>query len=380
VLVCDNVIGRAADPDSLLDGLKAWLRHAPVCVLSVGEGEAAGGAVPGGWTVEKLENLLRAKGLNLKFIGLAANSESDPEKRTITAIIEKSAPADGETPAPSAAAPVPADFRVVALMMLYNEEDVIVPTIEYLASQDIDVYVIDNWSTDGTPDLVRQYMGRGVIGMEKYPKDAPPEFYDLRGILTRKEQLARELRGDWFIHYDADEIRVSPWPGVSLKQGIYYADRAGFNAIDHTMLLFPPVDNGYVDGTNYEDYFKHFEFGRDTFDFLRIGAWKYFGQDFSLAESGGHEVTFQSRRVFPYKFLTKHYPMRSQMHGERKVFRERRPRYKPAAKASGWHHHYDRLADSHNFLRDPAELGLFDEAAFNRTFLVERLTGIGAAI
>jgi hypothetical protein len=79
----------------------------------------------------------------------------------------------------------------------------------------------------------------------------------------------------------------------------------------------------------------------------------------------------------PTSFLLKHYPIRSQAHGERKVFRERRPRYDPANRARGWHTHYDHLQEGYVFGRPQSEAGRFEERQFNRTFLIERLSGIG---
>jgi hypothetical protein len=75
--------------------------------------------------------------------------------------------------------------------------------------------------------------------------------------------------------------------------------------------------------------------------------------------------------------LLKHYPVRSQKHGERKIFRERRARWNPEEKAKGWHDHYDAIKEDHAFVLSSSGLQVFDEADFNKTYLVERLSGIG---
>ena len=61
-------------------------------------------------------------------------------------------------------------------------------------------------------------------------------------------------------------------------------------------------------------------------------AQQYFAQQPDLAGSGGHEAVFTGRRVFPYNFLSKHYPVRSQAHGERKIFVERSARRSESAR------------------------------------------------
>ena len=106
--------------------------------------------------------------------------------------------------------PVPDDFRVIALIATYNEIDVIEPVIKNLSQNAIGVYVIDNWSTDGTFEKTQRMINQGVIGIERWPPSGPSDTYNLMGILKRKEELCNELDADWFIHSDADEIQNHP--------------------------------------------------------------------------------------------------------------------------------------------------------------------------
>ncbi|MGH9754739.1 MAG: glycosyltransferase family 2 protein, partial [Blastocatellia bacterium] len=277
----------------------------------------------------------------------------------------------------------PASFRVVAIMAVYNEIDIIVCSVEKLLAQGVEVYVIDNWSTDGAYEAVRDLLGSKLVGLERFPPDGPIEHYDLHSLLLRKEEIAKTLRADWFMQCDADEIRYGPWQGVSLRDAIYYVDQEGYNAIDYTIIEFHPIDNNFQAGEDFEDYFRYFSFYRGATaaqgtDLLQIRTWKNTGRPFSLTPSGGHEVVFEYRRIYPYKFLAKHYPIRSQEHGEQKVFHARLPRFLPAAKARGWHVHYDALTQNHNFLKDAATLTRFEADQFYTSYLVQRLTGIGA--
>jgi hypothetical protein len=96
-----------------------------------------------------------------------------------------------------------------------------------------------------------------------------------------------------------------------------------------------------------------------------------------MVRYGGHGLRFEGRRVYPFKFLLKHYPVRSQKHGEKKVFRERKARWNLKERAKGWHVHYDSVQEGHAFLRPASEHSLFEEHDFNQTYLVERLSGIG---
>lgn len=379
VIVCADVIEHLTAPEHLLDGLKAWMTHAPVCLLSTPERDLARGANDLGppanphhvreWTLAELGRLLDAWGFNVQFLGLTASTDRHREKETILAVIER-------TPAASAGAAsvVP---HVVAIMTAYNEEDIVVPSVRRLTDQGIGVYFIDNWSTDHTYELVKGLPG--LVGVERFPADGPAGRYEWRRMLTRVEELAGTIPADWFIHHDVDEVRLSPWPGVSLRDGLARADRAGFNCVDHVVLTFHPVDDGCPPGTDPGTYFRHYEFGTRADLMVQVKAWKNLGVPVSLAASGGHEACFPGRRVYPYKFLLKHYPIRSQGHGERKVFADRKPRWDADEKECGWHMHYDQIAAGAVFLRDPSGLEVFDERTFSITRLVERLSGIGLA-
>jgi glycosyltransferase involved in cell wall biosynthesis len=120
-------------------------------------------------------------------------------------------------------------LRVVALIAAYNEEDVIDSVIRDLVRQRLDVYVIDNHSTDSTADRARSWLGRGVIGVEAFPREGPgegPGQYRWADLLRRKEELAVSLDADWFLHQDADEFRDSPWRSVDLLDAIALVDSA----------------------------------------------------------------------------------------------------------------------------------------------------------
>ncbi|HYP08577.1 MAG TPA: glycosyltransferase [Bryobacteraceae bacterium] len=272
----------------------------------------------------------------------------------------------------------PADFRVVALMPTYNEADIVRSTLQYLVAQGIEVYAIDNWSTDGTFEIAREFLGRGLIGLERFPADGPLELYEWRSILRRIESVAEEIAGaDWFIFHDVDERRRSPWRELDLKSAIYYADRCGFTCIDHIVLNFHPTDNRFDAGFDVEDQFRYFAFSDHEGHFHQRKAWKNPRCRVELASTAGHDIRFSGRLVYPYKFLLKHYPIRSQAHGERKVFRDRAKRWSAEERALGWHKQYDDVPTAASFLRDPASLLRFDQATFYEQYLVERLSGIG---
>lgn len=262
----------------------------------------------------------------------------------------------------------PADFRVTALMTCFNEADVLADVVAELVTQGVSVYVIDNWSDDDSFAIAKGLEGHGVVGLERFPATGPTRTYDWARLLGRVTEVARTSSSDWWLHHDADEVRESPWPDITLRQALHGVGELGYNAIDHTMLNFAPTDDTWKRGDSLRRHFSHFEFGSRPGHFLRINGWRRGDHTVDLASSGGHDVQFPERRVFPYKFLLRHYPIRSQAQGERKVFRERQARWNAEERARGWHVHYDELKPGVSFVRRPEDLVAFDAAFYERYF------------
>ena len=255
---------------------------------------------------------------------------------------------------------MPSPPSVVAIIAAYNEADIIETVVADLLDQDIKVYFLDDGSTDGTAEIVERHNGNGVLAVERLPQHQNGERehgFAWERILGRKAQLATELDADWFIHHDADEFRESPWPGMTLRDGIGWVDRLGFNAIDFVCLDFWPDREGFVNGHDVRDVFTRFA-PAAPYDRVQIRCWKKTDSPVDLTTSGGHEAQFESRRVFPVRFILRHYPIRGQQHGERKVFHERR--FLEAERERGWHVQYDAFREGRSFLHDPSSLEPYD--------------------
>jgi len=267
----------------------------------------------------------------------------------------------------------PKNFRVVALIATYNERDVIDSVVQHFHQNAVDVYILDNWSTDGTYEKAAQL--KGIIGLERFPAKKPTQYFELVEILKRKEELSRILYGDWFFHCDADEIRESPWQELNLREAFYQVEREGYNAVDFSILKFHPTDNSFQEGKSLTDQLRYCKFETPN-SLHKISAWKKNNHLVDLHSRAGHDLIFEGRRVYPIKFLLRHYPIRSQEHGERKVFDERKTRWNPELKKRGWHVQYDQLVKGCNFIKNPRDLILFDDD-FYQKYLFERLTGSG---
>jgi hypothetical protein len=260
---------------------------------------------------------------------------------------------------------MPSGFSVVALLAAYNEADIIHHVVADLIAQGVEVYFLDDGSTDNTVQVVQPFVGNGVIAIERMdggvnPAPAHPREFDWERILRRKAQLASELDADWFIHHDADEFRESPWAQLPLRDAIRHVDALGFNAIDFVGLDFWPVHDAFTPGGDVRAAFTGYT-ELASYDRLQIRCWKKTAHPVDLASSGGHEAVFPERNVFPLPFILRHYPIRSQAHGERKVFQERR--FRAAEREKGWHVQYDHVGEGASFLRGAAALTPYDPDA-----------------
>jgi SAM-dependent methyltransferase len=378
VVVCADVIEHLVDPAGLLGGLRRLARDAEAILLSTPDRERVRGPLDPGppqnpahvreWKLDELVALLDAGGLPPAFAGHTVNNDRQLLKRTSVAIV------DGRRGGPIE--PAPEDFAVTAVLPAFNEADVVEHSVRRLVAQGVCVHVVDNWSTDDTVARV-EALGLGDrVRVERFPADAPSATYDWAALLRNTERIAADLGDGWVIHQDVDEVRESPWPGVGLRDALHHVQRCGFDAVDHTVIDFVPVDDDFVAGSDVEAHMRHFRFGDRPGHFVQVKAWRTGSGAVDLASSGGHDARFPGRRVFPYKFLAKHYPVRSQRHGERKVFAERVARWNPGERALGWHHQYEPVARDHAFVRAAGELLRHDDA-FATEYVVERVTGVG---
>ena len=252
-------------------------------------------------------------------------------------------------------------LTAVALIAAYNEADIIEPVVRDLIANGLLVYFLDDGSTDATASLVEPFVGQGVIAVERI--ESPDATGNSRQfawerLLRRKAQLAAEIDADWFIHHDADEFRESPWAGVSLLDGIRRVDALGYNAVDFASLDFWPTHDGFTPGTDPRDAFPLYSEAA-SYDRVQVRCWRK-ASNIDLASSGGHDVQFDNRRVFPIRFISRHYPIRGQAHGERKIFTERRPRFSPKERERNWHVQYDAVDEGASFIRDACELIRYD--------------------
>jgi glycosyl transferase family 2 len=266
--------------------------------------------------------------------------------------------------------------KVIALIHVFNEADILGETIRHLIGQGVYVHIIDNWSTDESWEIAGGFPDT-VVSRERFPKEGPSEHYEWYKQLEYSEQLAETMPYDWFIHYDSDEMRYSPWQGVSIQHAIGFIDQLGYNAIDFTVLDFRHTPDNDQVKADFEKNITWFEFGKRPGHFLQVKGWKKQPVRIDLKNSGGHNVQFPGRKLYPVKFLTKHYSLRSREQAEKKLVLHRLPRVQKELAERNWHHHINLLIAQEAVGWDKKDLIEWVEDHFDKDYLIERISGVG---
>ncbi len=377
VVIAADVVEHLEDPRPLLRGLGDWCRLCPYVLLSTPDRERVRGLGSLGppanpshvreWSLGELKRLLAAHGATSEFIGFTINTDFHRCKSTSLAVLGREV----------VFSPSPA-IKPCAVVHAYNEGDIIQESLHHLVEQGCDVLLLDNWSTDATYERALE-AARSASGIEvrRFPEKASSE-YQWRRQLEETVRLAETLSSDWVLHNDADEFRYSPWKGVRLADGLAFVQALGYSAVDFTVLDFRYLQAQPTLSAAVRDNLVFFEFGRRPGHFLQVKGWRNQPPGaVDLASSGGHEARFQGRRVYPVKFLLRHYPLRSEAHARQKIQRDRLPRSSRERQDFGWHTQYLNHQEERFQGWAPEALIPWNGDMFATEYLVERMSGIG---
>lgn len=153
--------------------------------------------------------------------------------------------------------------------------------------------------------------------------------------LERKERLAATLEADWFVHVDADEVRLPSRSDRTLAQAFAEVEAQGYNAVNFLEFSFLPTREAPDhDHPHFQQTMRWY------YPFLprfphRLNAWKRQPEQVELVWSGGHKVRFPRLRMYPESFKMRHYLFLSMPHALHKYVGKR---YDLAELRKGWHH------------------------------------------
>lgn len=349
IVICSDVIEHLADPTVLLQLLNDCYRRGAIVITTTPDRVRVRGSEHLGpptnqahvreWELREYGAVLSDAGLPLTYIGYTVNNTEAQELKTILSISD---------PNVTLYASPRHYLRPLAIIATFNEADVIDEVISDWVGQGCDVHLIDNWSTDTTWEISKRWSVSHPcrVSIERFP-EAPCSTYEWIPILNRKADIAAAYPGRWIVHSDADEIRRGPFPGINLADTFDIVANAGANRVDFRVLNFRPIQHDGELCLSGLRSLRFFDFGTRPGHLSQSKAWLQGNARVDLASTGGHEVRFDGAKDFPYKFLLRHYPLRSEAHARRKVEVERLDRRSPFEYGVlNFHAHYDKLAQS----------------------------------
>lgn len=223
-------------------------------------------------------------------------------------------------------------MKVTAILAIRNEAAYLANCLRHLVRNSIDFVVIDNGSTDDSPEIYRRReFAANLVAVEELSYHG---VFSLAEQLRKKLQIAEILDTDWIIHLDADEIMHSYREGESLNAAFCRLDADNWNVVNFDEFVFLPTETDYVADTtaHYQPLHHYYYFSPQTPRLMR--AWRKTGS-LSMVETGGHLLIGDGIRLAPEHFALRHYIVRNQEHAFTK--------YTTRAFAAeelvlGWHH------------------------------------------
>jgi glycosyltransferase involved in cell wall biosynthesis len=220
-------------------------------------------------------------------------------------------------------------LSICAIIAARNEAQYLRVLLPFLASQGIDVVIIDNESTDSSRELYSEYRGNPVIRVEKLPWRG---YYSVLEQLEAIQKLSAYLKHDWLVHHAPDEIMEHLNPSLKLHDAIREADENGDTVVNFDEFVFLPEPNiDYSDRNYYEGIRRYYFF--EPYKHRLQRAWKRVsGLDNLL--SGGHQLSGANFYMHPSNHVLRHYIVLSSDHAKRKYLNRV---VDPRDLERGWH-------------------------------------------
>lgn len=188
---------------------------------------------------------------------------------------------------------IPEEFKVLAILQLFDEIDVLEKVIQYLLSQEIDIYIIHNGLDDKSFEMIQKYL-------KEYQKHIYLErICDIdKSICCDWKQYVYTIEAntkyDWYMIYDIREIELQLWKNKSLRKSLYYIDHLDFNSIDNINIDFELLQDNITNNNVYRNsnyYIKERCYRK---------AWK---------KTDENSIKIKNPKIFPLKILSKYFPL-----------------------------------------------------------------------
>ena len=232
-------------------------------------------------------------------------------------------------------------MKLVGMLPVFDAEDFISEVIEHLLSQEIELVVLDNGSTDKTSDICKKFADDGLIDLVRYKTSK----WDWRTVLRMLYHMALIKSPDWVIRSDYDEILECGIDHFTLKEAISKADSEDYNLIQFDRFEFFMTDNDNESANSIKEKLTYYSWESD----IHYRAWKFY-PGIRVEPPGGHYPVFteeQKYRIYPRKFVCRHYRFRNKEQAEKKLTDVPSRINDTTQKKMGGFIDYDSLSSSH---------------------------------
>lgn len=228
-------------------------------------------------------------------------------------------------------------MRALAVVCVRNESMHVRRCLTDFIADGLDVFLIDNGSTDGSLEVAEDFLGCGLVGISHLKWNGE---FSLKDQLRAKQSIIEKSSYDWVVHADADEWLCSPNSGEKLIDGIARAHYSGCNCINFHELVFVPLpcENFYAE--DYSQRMLSYYFYQPTYPRLNR-AWKK-DAGLRMDKTGGHRLEGRDTRIYAVDFHLRHYIALSEEHAKRKYIGRA---YSAEDIMSGWHLNRRRIRE-----------------------------------
>jgi len=225
------------------------------------------------------------------------------------------------------------------MIPVFNAVDVLEEVIEHALSQGIEPVVLDNGSTDGSYEVCEEFAKKNLIKLKRYPTSN----FDYGLVMRILYDMALELKPDWLMIHDQDELPETGLDNVTLKEFIKNEDAKGFNLIQFDVFEFFMTDNDNELEKSIKKKFKYYSWQHD----FTYRAWKHIPGT-RVEDTLGHLPIFPELyryKITQKKCVLRHYRFRDKNQALKNV-KERTDRIKlrPETKI-GMLVHYKKISE-----------------------------------
>ncbi len=210
-------------------------------------------------------------------------------------------------------------MSVLRLLTVYNESDIIRENIQYYISQGVETVVLDNYSKDGTYEILKEYEGKGIRWIERLKTD----YYDIIKLNTILLNLVlKNEKEQYFIWADADEItcpfntKFKLIDFVPKAFEVFNVDAFVVSKFEFYLTNIHELKKGINSITDFkycifEKNWKKTIFRKNEFLQTYVDMPYYFDKD-------NNELSYKTQENI---FFIKHFPYRSLRQAKRKIYR-----------------------------------------------------------